>query len=428
MTVHYDALIAGGGCLGCAAAISIKRRFAAAGRPDAKVAVIEKKLIGAGLSSRHSGIVRAANADTVAADMARRAGLLWRNLHDHWGVTVESEATGALWIAKATVDGDNPKWHALSQEMASVGVTFEKIPAQEARALLAPTVTLHDNEVYYYEPDALQMDPTIVRKTIYGALLLAGVETKENVAISAVKRGPTGAIEAVVAQGEHMACSYLINAAGPWCSSIFAESGLDIPISVEPVNVANWVTSGQDFQNGMPIIADYVNLAYFRLWRDGEIHIHQPRTRSIARIARAFSANLVNAEAADRVFDPANLALSTSQIKTYENIARRRFNNIDSTIYGSGFQAFFDITPDLRFILGPDHRAHNLIHCLGAGQSFKYAPVFGEAMADYVVGRGVYSALADHFPISRFDQTFMDAFWRQVRGVDQTLATDSSGL
>ncbi|NIQ15340.1 MAG: FAD-binding oxidoreductase, partial [Candidatus Dadabacteria bacterium] len=57
-----------GGCLGCATAISTQRRLKqVSGGSDEKVCIIEKSLIGSGITARHSGIVRAANAVPKAA-------------------------------------------------------------------------------------------------------------------------------------------------------------------------------------------------------------------------------------------------------------------------------------------------------------------------------------------------------------------------
>jgi glycine/D-amino acid oxidase-like deaminating enzyme len=112
----------------------------------------------------------------------------------------------------------------------------------------------------------------------------------------------------------------------------------------------------------------------------------------------------------------------------YEEIARRRFKNIDKSVYGSGYRSYFDITPDLKFILGPDHRVPNLVHCLGAGQAFKYAPVFGEIIADFVTGGTEYAKLAADFSISRFDEQYMANFWERVAGRDNTLQAEVASL
>jgi glycine/D-amino acid oxidase-like deaminating enzyme len=215
---------------------------------------------------------------------------------------------------------------------------------------------------------------------------------------------------------------------GPWTASVFSPVGLNVPVSVEPVHVVNWITSRREIGARLPIIADYVNLAYFRLWRDGEIHMHQPRKRNVRETARAFAETPLGVTGADFVNDPTNQALGYSQIKIYEDIARRRFANVDNTVYGSGYRSYFDITPDLKFVLGPDHRAPNVIHCLGAGQSFKFTPVFGEVVADCIMGEGRYRALIAPFSSARFDEASMAAFWAQVTGRDNSLAMENAAL
>ena len=73
--------------------------------------------------------------------------------------------------------------------------------------------------------------------------------------------------------------------------------------------------------------------------------------------------------------------------------------------------SYFDITPDLKFILGPDDRIPNLFHCLGAGQALKYAAIFGELIAELILeGRNQDVDLGE-FSIARFaDKTLNDFF------------------
>ena len=75
-----------------------------------------------------------------------------------------------------------------------------------------------------------------------------------------------------------------------------------------------------------------------------------------------------------------------------------------NAIYAGGFNSYFDVTPDLQFILGRDHMHPTLVHCLGAGQAFKYAPVLGEIVSDMVVHGSVqYAGInLDAFSIERF--------------------------
>jgi sarcosine oxidase, subunit beta len=428
MQTHFHTVVIGGGCLGTAAAIAVQRRLRQRGIVGPSVALLEKSVIGSGLSARHSGIVRSANADPAAAALATHASHMWRNLELYWGVSIAIESTGAVWIAKANAQGENPKWQALQVEMEQAGVAFAKISAPHARQICPDIVKLNEGEVYYHERGALQIDPIAVRTALYDALKANEVAVREKTTVTGFQRGPEGRVAGVITNQGLIGCDHVINACGPWSPTVFASLGMQIPVSTEAVSVVNWITSRRELPVGMPIIADYVNLAYFRLWRDGEIHMHQPRKRNVRETARVFAENPLTVMGADFVNDPTNQALGYSQIKLYEDMARRRFNNVDQTVYGSGYRSYFDITPDLKFILGPDHRVPNVIHCLGAGQSFKYAPVFGEMMADYVTGDSSYANLAGGFSISRFDQSYMQSFWAHVAGNDNSLAAEASGL
>lgn len=420
-------VVIGGGCLGTAAAVSIQRRLRQQDNPG-RVVLLDKSVLGAALSARHSGIVRAANSDQAAARLAVAATGMWRRLEDYWGVGLRAEQTGALWIAQADGAGDNPRWRALQSTMEQNGIAFARVPFSRARELCPAHVVLREDEVFYHEPDALQLDPCEVRAVLYAALEKNGVDLREKTAATGFLRSADGRVEGVLTEDGVIRCGHVVNACGAWSPTVFASLGLQIPVSVEPVTVVNWMTSRRELQAPMPILADYVNLAYFRSWRDGELHMHQPRKRNQRETARAFAESPLALIGADFVNDPTNQALGYSQIRLYEDIARRRFATVDRTVFSAGYRSYFDITPDLRFILGPDPRVPNLLHCLGAGQSFKYAPVFGELMADYATGGGPLLPLAESFSIGRFDGGYMAQFWAQVAGRHYTLAVEEVSL
>jgi glycine/D-amino acid oxidase-like deaminating enzyme len=430
LTQNFHTIVRGGGCLGCASAISVRRRLQRqADTAAAKVCILEKSVIGSGISARHSGIVRAANAVPDAARLAKIAIEQWHALDNLWGVPASFEARGAIWVAKDNGQTGNAKWDCLERQMQETGVEFQRINASDARAALPDFVNLYGGEIYYLEAGALQFDPSVVRNLLYLGLDANQVEVREKTEVVAFERGRDGSISTVLTEdGERLECQHVINAAGPWSPAIFAGLGLSIPVSVEPVHVVNWLTSNREIEDAFPIIADYINLAYFRLWRDNEIHMHQPRKRAVRETARAFAESPLAVIGADFINDPTNQGLGYTQIKVYEEIARHRFINIDQTVYGSGYRSYFDITPDLKFIIGPDHRVPNLVHCLGAGQAFKYTPVFGEIIADFVVGGTEYAKLAADFSISRFDDEYMTNFWERVAGSDNTLEAETTSL
>ncbi|MGD8355377.1 MAG: FAD-binding oxidoreductase, partial [Methyloceanibacter sp.] len=280
MSSRYHTVVIGGGCLGCASAVSVRRRLQRSGETNNAVCVIEKSLVGSGLTARHSGIVRSANAVPIAAELAKIAAGQWHSLDELWGVPAAFDACGAIWIARDNGSGGNPKWDSLEQRMKEVGIDFRKVNSHEARDMLPGFVKLYDNEVYYLEPGALQFDPSAFRNVLYKALDKNTVDVREKSEVVGFERADDGSITAVrTADGERLECAHVVNAAGPWSPAIFAPLGISVPVSVEPVSVVNWLTSYSEIEGFFPIIADYINLAYFRLWRDNEIHMHQPRKR-----------------------------------------------------------------------------------------------------------------------------------------------------
>ena len=81
MTESVNTVIIGGGVLGCASAISTQKRLRKAnGNNDDSVCLVEKTVISSGISARHSGIVRSANAVARAAKLAKSATDYWKNL------------------------------------------------------------------------------------------------------------------------------------------------------------------------------------------------------------------------------------------------------------------------------------------------------------------------------------------------------------
>ena len=153
------------------------------------------------------------------------------------------------------------------------------------------------------------------------------------------------------------------------------------------------------------------------------MHAHQPRKISVYEIAKNFINDLTTVNGGEYLNEPMNQSLAYNQIKNYEDISKKRFSNIDKTVYASGYRSFFDITPDLRFILGKDSKINNLFHNLGSGQAMKYTPILGEALAEDIIGEKNVLKKFDYekFNINRFGDDYMKEFWNLVNGEENTL-------
>ena len=88
MINKFHTVVIGGGCLGVASAIALSRKLKNKGN---SVCILEKSVLAGGISSRHSGIIRSANASIQAATFAEQANLMWLKFHNHWGVDIKPE-------------------------------------------------------------------------------------------------------------------------------------------------------------------------------------------------------------------------------------------------------------------------------------------------------------------------------------------------
>ena len=100
MRTRYHTVVIGGGCLGCASAISVRRRLQQTGKADGAVCVLEKSFVGSGLTARHSGIVRSANAVPIAAKLRKLQLYNGTRLRIYGGLRIVRHLRGHLDCAR----------------------------------------------------------------------------------------------------------------------------------------------------------------------------------------------------------------------------------------------------------------------------------------------------------------------------------------
>lgn len=405
-SIKCDFLIIGGGILGVACAISLAKKT------DHKknIVLIEKKVICAGLSSRHSGLVRSANSSNLAAQMAAEATIMWSELDKYWGINTNFEKTGAIWIgAKPKNSSDQDPWQKISNNMKSLEIDFEEIDRVNVNSLTKDVIHTSDDERYFFEPNAIQLDVGHLAESISNAVMLTNVNVYESTEIDTIFSNDEGIFKVVTNKGTFEP-NKVINAAGAWSHKIFETCGINIPVTLEPVSVGKYLVGNSKLDLLTPIIADYVNKAYFRRMPGSIIHLHQPRERVTAKIAANFleiDKNLI----ANDIYNIEHLSLSNKIVKDYASKIKNRFPKIETPVFIGGYTSFFDITPDLNFILGFDDKVNNLIHCLGAGQALKYAPIFGNIIADVAIFGESKQFNIDEFSIKRFNCSSLDTFF-----------------
>ena len=422
MIEKFHTVVIGGGCLGVASALSLARKLSLKESND--ICIVEKGVLAGGISSRHSGIIRSANASIQAATFAEQSNEMWRNIRDYWNVNIVPEQPGAIWIAKNDKKGSARTWRELEKNLGKVNIDFSQIKSKEIKSLTNNSIRINEkDELYFYEPNAMLFDPIEVRNAMYEAIEINNINLKENTKVIGFELNPSNKIKKIKTNHGTIEAENVINAAGGWSSQIFDSINVKIPVSLQPVYVSNWLVSKKKLSENFPIIADYINLSYFRTWRNGELHVHQPRDRSPSAIARSFAEEPTSMKGADVFFDSSNYTASYSETNKYQEMIRDRFPHSAPYIFNGGYIRFFDITPDLKFILGDDKDISNLYHCLGAGQAFKYAPIFGEILSDLILQKKskIKNFNLEEFSIKRFYKPKMKNFWNIVHGSQNTL-------
>lgn len=404
--IRCDFLIIGGGILGVACAIALARKT----NNSKKIVLIEKKVICAGLSSRHSGLIRSANSSSLAAQMAAEATEMWKNLDKYWGITTSYETTGAVWIGEKpkTPEARDP-WQEIANNMKALEIDFEEIDQKNVQSLTKDAIHTDEYERYFYEPKAIQLNVSDLTESISDAIMLNNIDVYESTEIANISCNENGISHITTSKGVFEP-GKVINAAGAWSSKIFEPCGLVIPVTLEPVSVGKWLVGNSKLNHKTPIIADYVNKAYFRRMPGSIIHMHQPRERITTKIASNFLEKEKNL-LPNNIYDIDHLNLSQATVDDYAQKIKKRFPKIETPVFIGGYTSFFDITPDLKFILGNDDKIHNLIHCLGAGQALKYAPIFGNIIADVAIDGESKQFNIDEFSIKRFNSSTLGDYF-----------------
>ena len=96
---------------------------------------------------------------------------------------------------------------------------FEEISPESAIEKCGDTLIIDKDESYYYEPDAFQLDPSILRSVLYDAIDENGVELFEKTEVDAIITDGNKIISCTTNNGKFDAKNF-VNATGAWLSLI----------------------------------------------------------------------------------------------------------------------------------------------------------------------------------------------------------------
>jgi glycine/D-amino acid oxidase-like deaminating enzyme len=215
----YDALVIGGGVMGCGTALHLARG-------GMKVLLLDRKGLGTGASGVNAGTLSLQIKRASLVPYALRGRELWADSLRQLGFDVHYHMTGGLTLA--FTEAEAAILEARMGERKAAGVPLEIISGDAARAMepaLGPRAILAS-----HCPIDGYADSTATGRAYRRALVDAGVTLLEGDGVAAIERGAGYTLRTdsgLVLHGRR-----LVLAAGAWTRRLGRMLGIDLPIAV----------------------------------------------------------------------------------------------------------------------------------------------------------------------------------------------------
>ena len=402
MTHEADAVIVGGGIVGCAAAYHLTRR-------GLRPLVLEQRALAAQQSGRSFGFVRQQGRDPLELPLAIESNRLWQSLQGDLGADVGWVQGGILTLA------------ATEARMAELEAWL-----QVARAHGLDTRLLRPGDVGDIVPG--------VRGTWAGALYTPSdgradpLKTTEALALAATARGArittgcsvrsilarAGAVVGVMTDRGEIRTSRVLCAAGAWSARLARAIGLVVPLRLvrstvaltAPVpsltrsgvwapGVAFWqhADGRLNLSGGSAVDHDVAldSLRHLRLflpsyWKNRALfrfHVGRRLAHDLARLWPA-SPGRRHARIYERDADPPpNLARIRSGVEELRRVLPR----VGEVAIERSWAGYIDVTPDALPVLGAAPAPAGLVIATGfCGRGLALGPLVGRLTAEILAG------------------------------------------
>jgi glycine/D-amino acid oxidase-like deaminating enzyme len=279
MTDSPDVVVIGAGIFGLNIALQLVRRS------NLRVVVLEKGAsLGEGSSGSSSAVCRFRYSRPEMVQIAKDSVAAYQNWSDYLDVAAPLASyrrDGVLWLG----DG-RPNWpDEEATRLRAFGLRAEVLNDQDVLArypslnpcLVAPDlVTGADHECvaggrHLLEVDGGYIDPVDALQDLISALKLRGVEIRFGSEVSDITVDGGKVVSVTLATGERISCGVVVNAAGPWCRSLYQMVGLSLPWPLQPTRIQVVHLDRPAAAEGhIPICIDTLSGIYFRTQNRGQ--------------------------------------------------------------------------------------------------------------------------------------------------------------
>ena len=352
-----DAVIIGGGVMGCAIQYNLARLGVA------NTVLLERDVLGSGSTGRSQAICRMHYSNAVTTELAWQSLQVFADFDARVGGQSGFVRTGYLVVVNEADEGGLERNVAMQQEL---GVPTSVV-SQDDLAQVAPMVVLYDDERAAWEPNSGYADPYQVTVSYAARAREAGARI--------LMRTPAGGIETQgdrvqavdTANRDRIATDTVIVASGPWSKQVLAGVGVDVPL--------------------IPVRHQVATVA-----RPVESVPHHP---TVGDISQSFSfrpdgSNFTTMgfgddnEQSDPDVYPQGLELSEAAIARAK--LARRVPGMADAYYRGGWSGLFTTTPDWHPVLDAVPGVAGLYCAIGfSGHGFKLSPAIGKSVAELVV-------------------------------------------
>jgi sarcosine oxidase, subunit beta len=364
-----DAVIVGGGVVGCSIAYHLAQR-------GAKVVVVERETLGSQSTGRCAGGVRRQFSSSANVAVQQLSVRLLATLEPETGVDPEFRGIGYLFVLTSDrqvedFQGLLPMWHA-----AGVWDARWLEPA-EVRDL-APLVQGDDILGGTFCPSDGIASPHAVTLAYSGAARRLGATLLEGVTVSGIDRDG-GRVQTVRTSAGEVSTPAVFDCAGAWAGEVGAMAGVRVPVEPFPRNI--FVTDpmpGVSRQHPMTI--DFATSFYFHPEGDGLL----------------FGMGLADETSTF------NTDVDWAVLDVMAEVIERRAPRLATAGIQTAWAGLYEMTPDHQPILGPvDDLDGFWCACGFSGHGFQQAPAVGYLLAQWFAGERLEVPL-DKFAHRRF--------------------------
>ncbi len=375
MQQTFDAVIIGGGIMGCTTAFELSKR-------GLSVAVLEKGALASGSTGRSSAIVRQHYSNETTARIALHALGVFQDFEERVGGGSGFVPSGFVVLVP---EADREGLEANVALQQGVGIDT-RILSREELVEVVPDVAAADLVAAAYEPTAGYADPHRTTTSFADAAKRLGARLFLGREVTAI-RFSGGKVVGVDAGDDRFDAPLVVNCAGPWGARVAALADLDVPVASCRAQVAVFGRP-EGHRGPHPVVLDFAHASYFR-----------PETGDLMLVG------LIDPSEADDVVDPDDYP-EHSDASFDLDVGQRwmaRCPPMEAASPRRGYAGLYAITPDWHPVIDEVPAGSGHFLCTGfSGHGFKLGPAVGLLTAELVTGEADPTFDARIFRLSRF--------------------------